>query len=107
MNINKGKLLKEIRKKWDSPEKLLDFLMDYEKQEDVEREILRKRVLKETALNYSIAVAYTLNYKFGIGKKRMPKILDQIMFTFDCFSSGHLNIEDCKSELEKIGIRIE
>lgn len=107
MKVDKRKTLREIRKRWDEPEKLLNYLLEFEKQEDIDREVIRKAALKETALNYSIAVAYTLNYKYGFGRKRLPEVLEQIMYTFDCFISGHLNLEDCISELEKIGIKIK
>lgn len=107
MKVDKRKTLREIRKRWDSPEKLLKYLLEFEEQENVEREIQRKATMKETALNYSIAVAYTLNYKYGFGRKRLPEVLEQIMYTFDCFTSGHLNLEDCISELEKVGVRIK
>ena len=104
--MDKRKMLREIRKRWDNPEKLLQYLIDLDKQEEVNREILRKNVMKETAENYSIALAYTLNYKYGFGKKRLPEVLDNIMYTFDCFISGHLNLEACKEELKKAGINI-
>mgnify|MGYP001623649252 CR=1 FL=1 len=107
MKIDKRKILREIRKKWDEPEKLLEFLLNFENQEGVEREIIRKKTMEETAKNYSIALAYTLNYKYGFGKKRLPEMLEQIMYTFDCFISGHLNLEDCEKELERVGIKID
>ena len=106
MKIDKRKVLREIRKKWDEPEKLLEFLINFENQEDVEREIIRKKTMEETAKNYSIALAYTLNYKFGFGKKRLPKVMDEIFKTFDYFISGHLDLNDCIKELERVGIKI-
>lgn len=107
MKIDKRKILREIRKKWDEPEKLLEFLLNFENQEDIEREIIRKKTMEETAKNYSIALAYTLNYKFGFGKKRLPEVMDEIFKTFDFFISGHLNLEDCKNELKRVGIKID
>jgi len=107
MKIDKRKALKEIRKKWENPEKLLEYILEIDKQEELDREIFRKAITKETAYNYSVALAYTLNYKFGFGRKRLPEMLEAIMYTFDCFISGHLNIQDCESELEKVGIKIK
>ena len=107
MKIDKRKVLREIRKKLDDPQRLLEFLLDFEKQEENERELIRSASMKETAKNYSIALAYTLNYKYGFGKKRLPEMLEQIMYTFDCFISGHLNLEDCEKELERVGIKID
>lgn len=106
MKVDKRKLLREIRKKWNNPEELLEFLLKFENQEDIERDILTKKTMEETAKNYSIALAYTLNYKYGFGKKRLPKVMDEIAKTFDCFTSGHLDINDCVKELERVGIRI-
>lgn len=105
--MDKRKMIREIRKKWDSPEKLLDYMLEFEKQVDLDREIIAKSILLEDIRNYSIAVAYTLNYKYGFGKKRLPGVMEEIMKTFDCFTSGHLNIEDCKSELDRAGVVIK
>lgn len=107
MKLDKRKALREIQKRWDKPEKLLEYLLEFERQEETDRELIRKATMKETALNYSIAVAYTLNYKYGFGKKRLPEVIKQIMYTFDCFISGHLNLQDCISELEKIGVNVK
>lgn len=105
--MDKRKMIREIRKKWDSPEKLLDYMLSFEKQIDLDREIIAKNILLEDIKNYSIAVAYTLNYKYGFGRKRLPNVMEEIMKTFDCFTSGHLSIDDCKSELEKAGVVIK
>jgi len=105
--MDKRKMIREIRKRWDSPEKLLDYMLDFEKQVDLDREIIAKNILLEDIKNYSIAVAYTLNYKYGFGKKRLPGVMEEIMKTFDCFTSGHLNVEDCKSELDRAGVVIK
>lgn len=105
--MDKRKMIREIRKKWDSPEKLLDYMLSFEKQVDLDREIIAKNILLEDIKNYSIAVAYTLNYKYGFGKKRLPGVMEEIMKTFDCFTSGHLNVEDCKSELDRAGVVIK
>lgn len=104
--INKGKLLKNIRKRWDSPEKLLDYLLELDKQSEIDIELAYKKGLKETVKNYSVAVAYTLNYKFGFGKKRLPKLMEEIYFICDSFTTGHLSLEDCNEELKKVGIHI-
>lgn len=56
---------------------------------------------------YSIAVAYTLNYVCGFGKKRLPEVMERIWNNVDSFRTGHLNIEDCIIELQKNGIDFE
>lgn len=56
---------------------------------------------------YSIAVAYTLNYVCGFGKKRLPEVMKRIWNNVDSFRTEHLNIEDCITELQKNGIEFE
>lgn len=38
--------------------------------------------------------AYTIQYKLGLGKKRLPEIMNAILNNIDAFNSGHLNKED-------------
>lgn len=38
--------------------------------------------------------AYTLNYKLGLGKKRLPRIMAQILDNIDAYNTGHLVHED-------------
>lgn len=104
--ISKGNLLKNIRKRWDSPEKLLDYLLELDKQSEIDIELAYKKGLKETVKNYSVAVAYTLNYKFGFGKKRLPKLMEEIYFICDSFKTGHLSLDDCNEELKRVGVHI-
>lgn len=104
--MNKRILLKNIRKRWDTPEKLLDYLIELDKQQEIDLELVYKKGMKETIKNYSIAMAYTLNYKFGFGKKRLGKLLSDVIDTCNCFETGHLSIEDCIQELNKIGVNI-
>lgn len=104
--MDKRKMLREIRKKWDNPEKLLEFLLEVDKQHELDLELAYKKGLKETVKNYSVAVAYTLNYKFGFGKKRLPEVMSAIAFTCDSFTTGHLSLEDCNEELKKVGVHI-
>lgn len=106
MKVDKRRMLREIRKKWDEPEKLLDYMLDFQKQLDLEEELIRKQERKETADCYSVALAYTLNYKYGFGKQRLPKVMEDIMYTFSCFTSEHLSLEDCRQELERVGVHI-
>ena len=53
---------------------------------------------------YSIATAYTLNYVCGLGKKRLPEVMERIWNNVDSFRSGHLSLEDCIGELKRAGI---
>ncbi len=50
--------------------------------------------------------AYTLSYKLGLGKKRLPWIMDAILNNIDSFNTGHLTTEDfytIKEEVKKLG----
>lgn len=104
--MDKRKMLNNIKKKWNNPQQLLGFLMELDKQQEVDLELAYKRGMKETVKNYSVAVAYTLNYKFGFGKTRLPKVMSDIAFTCDSFTTGHLSLEDCNEELKKVGVHI-
>ena len=104
--MNRSIIYRNIKKKWDKPEKLVDFILDLEKQQEIDLELAYKKGMKETAKNYSIAVAYTLNYKFGFGRKRLEKLLNDVAFICDSFATGHLTIEDCQEELKKVGVHI-
>ena len=56
---------------------------------------------------YSIATAYTLNYVCGLGRKRLPNVMQRIWNNVDSFRTGHLSLDDCISELKKNGIEFE
>ena len=56
---------------------------------------------------YSIATAYTLNYVCGLGKKRLPNVMQRIWNNVDSFRTGHLSLDDCISELKRNGIEFE
>ena len=56
---------------------------------------------------YRIAVAYTLRYVCGFGKKRLPEVMQRIWNNVDSFKTGHLSINDCIQELKENGIEFE
>ena len=39
-------------------------------------------------------MAYTINYKLGFGRKRLQRIMKDICFEIECFTSGHLKPND-------------
>ena len=102
---NKRILLKKIREKWDCPEKLLDYILELDKQSQIDIELAYKKGLKETAKNYSILYAYSLR-KGGAGKKTLPLYLDNINIVSKQLEEGKLTIEDMQQELIKFGINI-
>lgn len=65
-----------------------------------------KRVLEYLDI-YSIATAYTLGYVLGLGKKRLPEVMQRIWQNVDAFRTGHLSLEDCLQELREKGIDFE
>ena len=38
--------------------------------------------------------AYTINYKLGFGRKRLLRIMSQILENIDCYRTGHLDPND-------------
>lgn len=53
--------------------------------------------------------AYTIQYKLGLGKKRLPKIIHSILDNIDAFNTGHLNRADfeyIKEDLKKYNVYI-
>jgi len=55
-------------------------------------------------------VAYTLNYKLNLGKKRLPEIMQFIADNVDSFRTGQLDPDDYKEIKEivkKLGVVLE
>ena len=55
-------------------------------------------------------VAYTINYKLGIGKKRLPEIMQAILNNIDSYNTGYLlpeNFDIIKAEVEKLGFKYQ
>lgn len=50
--------------------------------------------------------AYTLNYKLGLGRKRLPEMMNYIIDNIDAYNTGHLSsadFETIKKEMNKLG----
>lgn len=90
----------------------------YSKLKDFENEFIR--VEKEKAqkeISYTkrkyveiilTMVAYTANYKLGLGKKRLPEFMATILDNIEAYNTGHLLPEDfdtIKAEVEKLGFK--
>lgn len=57
-----------------------------------------------------VMTAYVLNYKLGLGKKRLPEIIDSILFNIDAFVTNHLTPEDfveIREEVKKLGVNVK
>lgn len=53
---------------------------------------------------------YTLNYKLGLGKKRLPEIMYHIVDNIDAYNTGHLTHEDfkeIKNQMHELGFSLE
>ena len=54
-------------------------------------------------------VAYTLNYKLGFGRKRLLRIMKQIIDNIDCYRTGQLDPNDYKEIIKmmnELGFRV-
>lgn len=54
--------------------------------------------------------AYTLNYKLGLGKKRLPEIMYHIVDNIDAYNTGHLTHADyveIKKQMKELGFCME
>ena len=54
--------------------------------------------------------AYTLNYKLGLGKKRLPEIMYHIIDNIDAYNTGHLTHADfieIKEQMNKLGFSMK
>lgn len=88
MNLTKRQEI-QLNKVFDNPKKLRKWI------DDVYNEMIRKckeecteeceKVIDEYLEIYSIAVAYTLRYVCGLGKKRLPEVMSRIWNNVDSF----------------------
>lgn len=54
--------------------------------------------------------AYTINYKLGFGRKRLLRIMSQIIENIDCYRTGQLDPNDYQEiirMMNKLGFRVE
>lgn len=54
--------------------------------------------------------AYTINYKLGLGKKRLPLLMSQIIDNIDAFNTGHLSLQDydeIKKQMNELGFFVK
>ena len=95
---------KRLDKVFNNPKQLRKWV-DEVYNEMIERSTEKTEELVLEYLDiYSIATAYTLNYVCGLGKKRLPEVMERIWNNVDSFRSGHLSLEDCIGELKRAGI---
>lgn len=98
---------KRLQKVFNDPKQLRKWVDDvYNDMIKTCEQKTEDRILKYLDL-YSIAVAYTLHYVLGLGKKRLPQVMQRIWNNVDSFKTGHLSIDDCIEELKENGIEFE
>lgn len=54
--------------------------------------------------------AYTLSYKLGLGKKRLPQIMNYIIENIDAYNTGHLSLQDydeIKKQMNELGFFVK
>ena len=54
--------------------------------------------------------AYTISYKLGLGKKRLPQIMNYIIENIDAYNTGHLKIQDydeIKKQMNELGFFVK
>lgn len=106
MNLTKRQEI-QLNKVFDDPKKLRKWVDDVYNDMLVECDKQSKQMINEYLDIYSIAVAYTLRYVCGLGKKRLPEVMQRIWNNVDSFKEGYLSFDDCIKDLEDNGIKFE
>ncbi len=98
---------KKLTKVFNDPKKLRKWIDDV--YQDMIKNCEKKSMdlVNEYLDLYSIAVAYTLRYVCGFGRKRLPEVMGRIWDNVDAFRKDYLDISDCVEELQKYGIEFE
>ena len=95
---------KQLIKSFDDPKKLRKWVDEIYDEMIRRCEEMTLQKMYEYMDIYSIAVAYTLRYACGFGKKRLPEIMERIWKNVESFKDGYISLEDCIDELYENGI---
>ena len=98
---------KQLTKVFNNPKQLRKWVDEVYNEMIMKCEEETEKRIMEYLDIYSIAVAYTLRYYCGFGKKRLPKVMAKIWSDIDCFKDGYLSLEDCIQELAENGIEFD
>ena len=98
---------KQLNKVFDNPKKLRKWIDKVYHDMLLNCEQKTKTMIDEYLDIYSIAVAYTLRYVCGFGKKRLPEVMNRIWNNVDSFREGYINLDDCIKDLKENGIEFE
>lgn len=97
----------QLNKVFDNPKKLRKWVDDVYNDIINQTEKKTKQMINEYLDIYSIAVAYTLRYVCGLGKKRLPEVMSRIWNNVDALKEEYISFEDCIKDLKDNGIEFE
>lgn len=72
-----------------------------------EFERIDTRYIQEQQDMMIIAMAYTLKYVCGFGKKRLPEVIYHFWDTWEMIENGEIKVEELVKELDECGIIVE
>lgn len=98
---------KQLTKVFNDPKKLRKWVDEVYNDIIIRCEEKTKNRIYEYLDIYSIAVAYTLRYVCGFGKKRLPEVMKRIWDNVDAFKDGYIDLQDCIDELQENGIEFD
>lgn len=97
----------QLQKKFDNPKQLRKWVDEVYMEMISKCDQRSKEMINEYLDIYSLAVAYTLRYVCGFGKKRLPEVMSRIWNNVDSFKEGYLSYDDCIKDLADNGIKFE
>lgn len=103
--MNRAERRKYI-KRINTPQKMERFSDELERRIKREYEKDSEKKILDFIEAYTTFTAYVLNYKLGLGKKRLPAIMQEINRHIEMLEEGYISIEDCKSELKRAGVEL-
>lgn len=94
----------QLNKVFDNPKKLRKWVDDVYNDIINQAEKKTKQMINEYLDIYSVAVAYTLRYVCGLGKKRLPEVMSRIWNNVDALKEEYISYEDCIKDLKDNGV---
>ena len=98
---------RQYGKRINTPQKMEQFSDELERRIRAEYNRESEKRILNFIEAYTTFTAYVLNYKLGLGKKRLPEIMSEIKRHIDMLDEGYISLEDCKSELKRVGIELK
>lgn len=98
---------RQYAKRINTPQKMEQFSDELERRIRAEYNRESEKRILNFIEAYTTFTAYVLNYKLGLGKKRLPEIMSEIKRHIEMLDEGYISLEDCKSELKRVGIELK